>query len=473
MKHLIPKCFLAATLMYSHTGYCDNLRWSDDSDFKAALDSSKNDVIPSLHPMSGNRKMVTGAQVEEIDLKALDFIRKAIGTSQSALGSLARPKMIAFGGGLTAGLTNGGLYREGQLFAYPNLVAIQMGIGDFSTPLFDENERNGTGYMVFSADKNEYPTWKKVNDKLAVIKQGSPPAFSPYRGKVDNWAFPKATLNNLRFAHKIDERNFPRWFEYQPYLWRVLPVEQNEVVSPIDFVKKNQQYDLVIIEDFFDQWITKLLKTERVNLYDFYQSQLVTGQIDLSAATSLIEGGKKAVLFTIPRYQDLAFFNWYPVSAQVDNVSAFVQSYQSEAIQDKTKPKYFVPSEEVDNLFRGSEAKLTDRDVITELEEGLSDPEFAEGHNSQIRQFASKHNLALVDLAKIYAEIHRGSYRTDDGVQITGSLNGNFFSSDGIYPTHLGQVVIANEVIKAINTTYKSQIPLINVSELSKIIDQN
>lgn len=473
MKHLVPKCLLAATLMYSHTGYCHSLRWPHNSNFTAAADSSKNDAIPPLHPMSGNRKMISGDVAGKFDLKALDFIKRGRGASQSALAGIAKPKMIAFGGGLTAGLTNGGLYREGQLFAYPNLVAIQMGIGDFSTPLFDENEQNGTGYMVFSEGRDEYPSWKKVNDKLAVIKPGSPPTFTQYRGRVNNWAFPKATLNNLRFTHKIDSRNFPQWFEYQPYLWRVLPIEQNGIISPVDFVKKNQQYDLVLIEDFFDQWITKLLKTERVNLYDFYQSQLVTGQIDLSAVTSLIEGGKKAVLFTIPRYQDLAFFNWYPVSAQVDNVAAFVESYQSEAIQDKTKIKYFVPSEQVDNLFRGREAKLTDRDVITELEEGLSDPEFADGYNSQIRQFAAKHKLALVDLAKIYAEIHQGSYLTDDGAQITGSIKGNFFSSDGIYPTHLGQAVIANEVIKAINTTYNSQIPLINVLELSKVINQN
>lgn len=41
------------------------------------------------------------------------------------------PVMISFGGGLTAGVSNGGLNREAQQFAYPNLVARQMGIADF------------------------------------------------------------------------------------------------------------------------------------------------------------------------------------------------------------------------------------------------------------------------------------------------------------------------------------------------------
>ncbi|MBC8153373.1 MAG: hypothetical protein H7Z72_10715 [Bacteroidetes bacterium] len=68
-----------------------------------------------------------------------------------------------------------------------------------------------------------------------------------------------------------------------------------------------------------------------------------------------------------------------------------------------------------------------------------------------------------MDLELIYSQIHRGRYTTGDGLQIDGSLRGNFFSSDGISPTALGQAVIANEVIKAINGTYQTSIPAISI----------
>ncbi len=35
-------------------------------------------------------------------------------------------KYIAVGGSLVAGYTNGGLYRDGQLASYPNLIAQQV-----------------------------------------------------------------------------------------------------------------------------------------------------------------------------------------------------------------------------------------------------------------------------------------------------------------------------------------------------------
>lgn len=55
-------------------------------------------------------------------------------------------EMVAFGGGLTAGVMNGGITRESQLTNYTNLLAHQMGIKNFQMPLFDEEHFNGTGY---------------------------------------------------------------------------------------------------------------------------------------------------------------------------------------------------------------------------------------------------------------------------------------------------------------------------------------
>ena len=83
--------------------------------------------------------------------------------------------------------------------------------------------------------------------------------------------------------------------------------------------------------------------------------------------------------------------------------------------------------------------------------------------NDQLINFNKKYGYGIVDIRSLYKKIaSREGFNTDDGILINIA---NFFSNDGINPTILGQVVIANEVIKTINLTYKVDIPLISVRE--------
>lgn len=92
----------------------------------------------------------------------------------------------------------------------------------------------------------------------------------------------------------------------------------------------------------------------------------------------------------------------------------------------------------------------------------ISKPEW---HNeSEIAAYAREFGHPLVDFYGIYKQIVGGTYMTDDGFRIDPSYpNGNFFSSDGIHPTAIGQAVLANEVIKVLNKNFQAKIPLINV----------
>ena len=58
-------------------------------------------------------------------------------------------KYIAIGGSFTAGVREGGLHQEGQLTSFPNLLARQMLISDFSQPLFNDKDFNGYGYKTY------------------------------------------------------------------------------------------------------------------------------------------------------------------------------------------------------------------------------------------------------------------------------------------------------------------------------------
>jgi hypothetical protein len=72
-------------------------------------------------------------------------------------GSTGELNYIAIGSSLTAGYRDRGLTRESQLTAYPNLIAHQMGLVNFKSPLFDVAEANGSGGLVFDGTADILP----------------------------------------------------------------------------------------------------------------------------------------------------------------------------------------------------------------------------------------------------------------------------------------------------------------------------
>lgn len=436
----------------------------------------------SLHPMA-YRSVIDGT-VDYVSALRLDALLGSLptGVDLGALTKAGQPvRMIALGGSLTAGVRNGGLYREGQLTAYPNLVARQMGIADFQTPAFGPTEANGTGFMVYSDPTAEYPRWKEVKNGLAPVQAGDPPRLSTYSGKVHNFAVPGGSSGLwTTWTPNADYDNGTghKWLDWQLYLWRFLPSQENEKVTLFDHIKQKQPYEFFIYEDRTDGWLKTIRKNDNLNALSFISELNNTGSFYYrEAAKQLAQGNKKGIVFTVPDFRDYAFMNWYPTDDLKRKASAITITYERngypEPIQLNTaSPFLLLPTPAVaaifSNLKQGTavNAVLTDADVMDEVELRASGPDF---YNEQVRRMAKDFDLALVDLNAIYKQIHQGTYSTDDGLKIDGSPKGNFFSSDGTYPTALGQAVIANEVIKAINNTYQARIPLINVSEFIQI----
>ncbi len=115
------------------------------------------------------------------------------------------------------------------------------------------------------------------------------------------------------------------------------------------------------------------------------------------------------------------------------------------------------------NLYNGRfSGPLTDADVIRKDEVNRSD--FY--NNWFIQKAARDYNHPLVDFHAVYKKVLAGQYVSEDGFRIDPSYpNGNFFSSDGLYLSAIGQAVLANEVIKVFNASYGMKIPLINVGK--------
>lgn len=438
-------------------------------------------VDGSLHPMaypsliSGKTDYVSGFETNALPP----------GPITVELGTLVKPgqplRMIALGGSLTAGVRNGGLYREGQLTAYPNLVARQMGVADFHSPSFGPTEANGTGFYVYDEQAITYPRWREVTNQKAAVKEGDPPVLSTYSGTVDNYAVPglQGLLFNKTWNPNGTGVNIKgkRWFDFQPYLWRFFSSKQNEQSGLVDYINQHKPFDLFLLEEKSEDWLQTFMRNDNLRLIDFIYELSVGPSNYEKLASKLAEGGRKGVVFTVPDFKHYAFMQWYKANDLKKKAALVEITFRDERYQDanrKLDPAtdfFFMPTASVSKLFENHKegdivkAVLSDADVMDQAEAVASSPDY---YNQEVVKVAKKFGLALVDLQAIYKQIHQGSYVAEGGLRIDGSPKGNFFSSDGTYPTAIGQAVIANEVIKAINTTYHSRIPLINVSNFAQ-----
>jgi hypothetical protein len=90
-------------------------------------------------------------------------------------------------------------------------------------------------------------------------------------------------------------------------------------------------------------------------------------------------------------------------------------------------------------------------------------------YNKSLNVYSDYLNVPIFDLNALYRKIWEGTFVTDDGIKVNGKWpEGNFYSVDGLYPTAFGQAVIANEIIKFINSQYKTDIPTVNTKDFLK-----
>ncbi|HLK98198.1 MAG TPA: hypothetical protein VK364_10550, partial [Hymenobacter sp.] len=123
------------------------------------------------------------------------------GDIKSSAGTADFSRYIAVGNSLTAGFSDNGLYLEGQLNSFPNILAQQfstIGGGEFNQPLFTEAQRNGSGYLRLTGfTSTGAPTTATVTNDLAV-RSASPVLFTRFDGRVDNLGVPGIRLADIQ-----------------------------------------------------------------------------------------------------------------------------------------------------------------------------------------------------------------------------------------------------------------------------------
>lgn len=396
-------------------------------------------------------------------------------------------KMIVVGGSMSAGVRDGGYFNEGILTSYTNLIARQMKLKKFEQPLFDATQYNGIGRKVKTGFN---PTGGPIQ-KFNVIQNNLTGDYLPdeqydykkiklpdYKGDPDNLAVP---FNSRSFI-TVDgvDNSFKK---------RIVTAKNNfgKDISVLSHLK-TRKFDFFILETGIDDLI-KFAHNEGGDIwatnvpigakdYTFQDILSYEEDIRIQPELRLIKEvlaplSAKGVMFNIPDVLDFPYFLSKNYVLDYDPVvkEALLSRYGSDRFY------CFKPSSKIDSLLSrkvhpalkpviNGTRLLATTDFISNnvYDSDLNDLQLGTKRmNDQLINFNKKYGYGIVDIRSLYKKIaSREGFNTDDGILINIA---NFFSNDGINPTILGQVVIANEVIKTINLTYKVDIPLISVRE--------
>ncbi len=380
-------------------------------------------------------------------------------------------KYIAVGGSLVAGYTNGGLYRDGQLASYPNLIAQQVGV-KFDQALFPVGQENGTGYWA-TTQNNTSTQFDKISDKLAVIAT-SPLTLAKYSGSVAN----NYGVVGLRVSD-VNKAGFgnAKTQGFNPFYERILPAGKEET-SYTDFVKESNATFFVasIGEQDLLSYATSGGKTAMTETSSF----AINIQKLLDA---LLVTKAKGVLTNIPNILDLPYFNFYTfqeLAKSIGTTDIYITTGNGivrvatdndkilmEAILNVGKANTAGQKKGLSMAYPLTSEEVLDKDEMSIITSRLND------FNGVLKLEADKRGILLADLNSLYTQVKSKTY-TVNGIKFDNSVfTGGFFSLDGINPTPRGSAVIANEIIKVINENYKNSlktaIPSLDVSKFESL----
>ncbi|MET0759276.1 MAG: G-D-S-L family lipolytic protein [Flavobacterium sp.] len=112
----------------------------------------------------------------------------------------------------------------------------------------------------------------------------------------------------------------------------------------------------------------------------------------------------------------------------------------------------------------GVSVPLADKWVLSQDE--VAEVKIAvDAYNVSIKTLADAKGLAFVDANAIMSQVFNGGIRFGNYHLSATYVTGGAFSLDGVHPSARGYALIANKFLEAINTTYGSNIPGVNLGE--------
>ena len=386
-----------------------------------------------------------------------------------ATGTADFTRLVAIGNSLTAGYQNGGLVETRQAGAFAALIARQVGkevlthgvveprVGDFVIPGYGEPGTAGTVRLV-----------SLVPPDVEEITNPGQPVNLTYPAVYNDLGIPAADVSDV-----LNTVTSPT----NPFFDLVLRgkgtmLEQAMSLHPTFVILWVGGNDLL-------KQVTRGIPATEVNDFSRDYRQMVDALLSLDPAPGIVAANIPDVT-TIPYVTTVPPFlvneTQQPVLVN-GHLVPLIGSDGPLALPGPNGPGDFVTLDAlalikqgigIPQALGGTGEPLPDRVVVTRAEVALLHQRVRD-LNTVIAEEAARHGYPVVDT---YGMLMRWR---DRGVEVGGLhydgsfLVGGLFSLDGIHPTDMGQALVANEFIRAINAAYGASIQFVDLSPIASL----
>ena len=397
-------------------------------------------------------------------------------------------RFVSLGDSLTAGYEDGALFYEGQIHAYPNLIAEQLH-SKFQQPLMN---RNSVGIGFFGNSrlvlKNEM---NHSYSKLSYLSpQGDSEAFEKnnylLEGPFNNLGVPGAKAITL-IATGYGDKNKGEG-NYNPFFLRMA---SNAVTTSI-------LLDAMKIDPTF---FSLFIGNNDVMAYALLGGTLgaitpIEGQLGIGFEESmnfiintLTSNGAKGIISNLPSINSIPHFNtinYNDLLLDIDEAKTLNTLYKQEGIKFNIGHNAFLIEDSLgtNDIRQIEKGELILLEILLDQNKNyylkglkpipkkyyLSKQQVEQtqkalnSYNTIIKNIANKFKLALVDANYLLKTMKTDRSYNASSMSLKYKTRG-VFSLDGLHINKLGQALLANEFIKAINHTYGTHIHKINITK--------
>ena len=407
-------------------------------------------------------------------------------------GNIDVSNYVAVGDAVTAGYADGALYYEGQQFSFANILAGQfdeIGGIDFNTPFVPQNS-NGISIVPNNSVTINAKFVLGMRTDCKSVTSLSPIQLSP----TETYGF--FSTNVYSSINPFNNMGVPNA--------KAIDVVTKGYANPFYQRIASHPTNASILTDAIAQnptFFSLLIGSDDVMTYAMAGGSAgsITSSLAFNTAIdSIINGltknGAKGVIGNIPDLIDLPYFTTIPYNAltldqtQADGLntlynplgfyfSAGVNSFMvadadsTYGVRKIQADEFFLLSLPLDsvkcNSF-GTILKIPEQYYLKKSEINTIQTAIA-NYNLKLKAVAQAKGLAFVDVNAFYKKIKSGIVY--NGVSINSQfVKGGMFSLDGIQLNPLGNAMLANEFIKAINQTYASTIQQVDVTKYRGVV---
>ena len=372
--------------------------------------------------------------------------------------SLNTTTFVVLGEGLAAGMANFGLHEVVQRKSFPALMAQQMNTA-FPQPLLE-----GPGIT----DVLGYPA---LPVRVPTLPQGRVRVYPPQPGVEVNDETPTLFVFNL---------SVPNLTAGESVTLRP--------VSPLIHTDNSKQtavnlilgFPSLILNDEVPLWSQLEYAKAMVPSFalielGYYEvlAAVVGGDAGAIPSRAAFRGaylqivqelramGVEVLVTTIPDPMDTAYFSNPAGVARLTRVDqSLIRGFYGLAAGDYvTRNGLSV----IGNQFIRRNIQPLPSSIILRASAGADISSRVRALNDEIRAIASEQGAVVYDLAAFLGSI-RTSGTTVGSTRITSDYFGGFYSLDGYYPGPTGHALIANDILRLLNSTYSRDFPLVDVA---------